>query len=199
MCWMTLIHDDGGNAAERAVDALRGGECKSGGHSWGLAVPAADGQELRVRKGLGYIDGHRGERDAAEWARQTDATVALGHTRFATQGEVTIENAHPFRVGDGDSGTRAVLAHNGTWYDAPDTNRADSYYIARLLESLYTAGHDLGTAVDMAGDITGETLLVLGDDGDAWVHSGRFEITETGAGVASSGGIPIPDGVVRGC
>lgn len=41
-----------------------------------------------------------------DWAK--DISVMLGHNRWATQGEVNLENAHPFSYGD------IVGAHNGT-------------------------------------------------------------------------------------
>jgi len=190
MCWMTIQRSETGDAVADAVRAVRHGERKSGGDSWGLAVPTDDG--LAIETGLGRLPSNMGA-----VADQYDAAVALGHTRLATRGDVTLENAHPFGIRNTDGETVAALAHNGTWYGAPASERADSYYIARLVESFRNAGHDLERAVREAGDVTGETLLVLDREGTGYVHAGRFEITDTGGDIASSGGIPIADGEVR--
>ena len=40
-----------------------------------------------------------------------DTAILMGHTRFATAGEITISNAHPFKVGN------TVGAHNGCVYN----------------------------------------------------------------------------------
>jgi hypothetical protein len=147
---------------------------------------------MDVKTGLGKVPP-----EMTAVAEGMDAEVALGHTRLATRGDVTLENAHPFEIRNRSGDTRAVLAHNGTWYEAPNSDRADSFYIARLVESLANAGHPLGRAVAEAGGITGETVLVLGSDGKGIVHSGRFDITEQDGDVASSGGTNIPTGQVR--
>lgn len=45
----------------------------------------------------------------------TDTTVAMGHTRFTTQGDQKFNhNNHPFR---GYAGTEFALAHNGVLYN----------------------------------------------------------------------------------
>ena len=40
-----------------------------------------------------------------------DSTVAIGHVRLATHGDVTTRNAHPFEIGD------VIGAHNGVIYN----------------------------------------------------------------------------------
>lgn len=190
MCWMTIQRSDDGNAAAEAVEAIRKGELISGGHSWGLAIPTDDG-ELDLIHGLGYVPA-----DADAIAAEYDADVALGHSRMATRGDVNIANAHPFPIHDADDNVVAALAHNGTWYDAPKTDRCDSYYIAKLAETFVREGHDIKRAVREAGAITGETVVVVTADGTGFVFSGRFEITEVDNGVASSGGEPIDDGTL---
>jgi glutamine phosphoribosylpyrophosphate amidotransferase len=192
MCWMTIQNDDSGAAVEQAVDRLRHGERCSGGDSWGLAFPKQNGEGLEIRTGVGTVPQNM-ETVASHW----DADVALGHTRWATRGEISMRNAHPFAIRNSDGDTIAALAHNGTWHDAPKTDRADSFYIARLAESMILAGHDLNDAVQHAGDVTGETLVVIDSEGTGYVYSGRFEITDTGGDVASSGGMPIPTGELR--
>ncbi|AAM88714.1 putative glutaminase [Natrialba phage PhiCh1] len=188
MCWMSIYRGD--DAPERAVAACQQNEQRSGGHSWGVAV-AVDG-ELHRERGVGAMP-----IDAVDALPEAD--VALGHTRFATRGEISLRNAHPFEVRDRDGEPVAMLAHNGTWLSAPDVDdRADSWYMARLMESIYCAepARPFEEIVRATGETTGETMTVLHRDGSAYTYSGRYEITEDDHCVRSSGGTPIPDGVV---
>lgn len=188
MCWMSVYA--GTDSVERAWRACRGNEMSSGGHSWGIAV-VVDG-ELRFAHGVGFMPG-----DPPEDVASVDADVALVHTRYATRGEITVENAHPFPVENDDGETIAALAHNGTWYDAPkNTGRCDSYYIAKLLETAAAHAESFRDAVRTVGEITGETITVVHRDGTGYTYSGRFTITESANCVRSSGGTPIPDGEV---
>jgi glutamine phosphoribosylpyrophosphate amidotransferase len=192
MCWMSIYR--GGDAAARALEACQHNEQRSGGHSWGITV-AVDG-ELHRKRGVGHIP-------PEAFGLYPEADVALAHTRFATRGTVNVQNAHPFEVRDDAGEPVAMLAHNGTWRSAPrDEERADTYYIARLLESIYRADPDrrFEEIVRVTGEATGETLTVLHRNGSAYTYSGRYEITENEAEdqgcVRSSGGTPIPEGVV---
>lgn len=67
-----------------------------GGHSWGWYAPEPD----KLVKATGLMGFH---------ARvMSSHRLAMGHTRFATIGAHTVENAHPFRFG------KVVGAHNGS-------------------------------------------------------------------------------------
>lgn len=193
MCWMTIQRDEDGESAPRmAIEAIEYGQDQSGGHSWGIAFPSPFGDGLHLQHGVGRVPPR-----AVDYFARFDAEIALGHTRLATQGTVNMENAHPFPIVSDEGETVAALAHNGTWHDAPTTDRADSYYIARLVETLYRSGHDLPTAVAEAGDITSETLTVLTSDGRGLTYAGRYTICEATDAVKSTGGNPIPEGTLQ--
>lgn len=185
MCWMTIRRDDAPLAS--GINACQQHEASSGGHSWGYAI--SDGTNLKLVTHLGTIDR----------SPSSEAEAALVHTRLATRGSITRENAHPFLIEwheNNDSSRRAALAHNGTWYDAPQDHRADSFHIARELESHLRSGLTLRDAITQTGLITGETFVVLTDTARCFAHSGRFDITIDDDVIASSGHDSIKTGRV---
>jgi hypothetical protein len=75
-----------------------------GGHSWGWHSPGAG-----THKGLGLVSPHA--------MKAGNFTQVLAHTRFATTGEKTIPNAHPFKFGN------IIGAHNGVISNHSDLNK----------------------------------------------------------------------------
>ena len=216
MCWMTAESRQDGAALRRCLERVRKvGEPTSGGHAWGYAYLSDACETGEGRLICNWGTGAMPPSVEAK-ATETDADVALAHTRFATRGAQTLQNAHPFPIRDENGYTYAALCHNGTWYDAPTgfgDEHSDTYYLAKTVEEHFHEAGGVAALPPSAGggdpdgpafhDLLdpvlreiGETVLVLDRTGRVHTYAGRFTITmqrtEQGWTVASSGGRPVP-------
>src|SRR3954451_23161900 len=108
--------------------------------SWGIAVPL-DGQ-IVLEKRTGKI--------GQAQTTLPNSQIGLGHTRWATHGGVTDENAHPHL----DCTGRLAIIHNGIVQNHADLRRelrerghtfrsqTDTEVVAHLLEEEIAAGGD---------------------------------------------------------
>ena len=95
-----IINDKNNQAAQTVLDGLKKLEYR-GYDSWGVAVIPQNKSEINVDKHIGKI----GEAKT----NLPSGLIALGHTRWATNGGVTDRNAHPHL----DCNKKIAVIHNG--------------------------------------------------------------------------------------
>lgn len=97
-----------------------------GGDSWGYAFRRGR-HTITIRKGTGKIADH------VPAGVLANHTLLMAHTRKATTGSITPENAHPFEIGS------IVGAHNGIVYNHRDLN--SRYNRTYDVDSMQLFGH----------------------------------------------------------
>lgn len=101
MCGIfAVVNEKTNRAAQTTLDGLKKLEYR-GYDSWGIAVKPQNSSFLQVDKHIGKI----GE----AVINLADSNIAIGHTRWATHGGVTDENAHPHL----DCTGKIAVIHNG--------------------------------------------------------------------------------------
>jgi glucosamine--fructose-6-phosphate aminotransferase (isomerizing) len=139
--------------------------------SAGIAV--LEGGRMVVHRSVGKIK----ELENAVWGANLAGTIGLGHTRWATHGRPSEENAHPHTDCTGD----VVVIHNGiieNYLGLKETLLAEGHYfrsetdtevIAHLIEKYLKEERDIERAVRRAlNDVTGAYaigVLWKGDPG----------------------------------
>lgn len=181
MCGIYGILTSNETSASKILDGLKELEYR-GYDSWGIAIKK--GKKLVVDKHIGKI----GEAET----KLSDTNLGIGHTRWATHGGVTVENAHPHL----DCTKTLAIVHNGIFENYADIkeklskkghkfeSQTDTEVIIHLIEE-HAKKKGFATAVrDAFNEMRGLNAIVV-------LNAGSREI------VAAKNGSPLIIGVEK--
>ncbi|MEM5853574.1 MAG: glutamine--fructose-6-phosphate transaminase (isomerizing) [Candidatus Aenigmatarchaeota archaeon] len=150
------------NAAPIILDSLKKLEYR-GYDSAGMAILTKQG--LKIKKDVGKVDEVHSRLNFLE----DEGNVAIGHTRWATHGGVTRENAHPHVSNDG----KIVVVHNGIIENFQEQreflesqgfkfySQTDTEVIPNLIQYYMKKGNDFFEAVKRSlGHLEGQYAIV---------------------------------------
>jgi len=167
------------NSAQIVFEGLKRLEYR-GYDSWGLVVEGQRGKGTKYKKGIKgklLVEKHVGKIGTSTLNSKLltlNASIALGHTRWATHGGVTVANAHPHL----DCTGRIAVVHNGIVENFQKLRKelkakghkfvseTDTEVIAHLIEEESKNGKDSFTAVRKAFlKLAGLNAIVVLTDG----------------------------------
>ncbi|MCH5153101.1 MAG: glutamine--fructose-6-phosphate transaminase (isomerizing) [Clostridiales bacterium] len=150
----------GANAVGNTLQALKYLEYR-GYDSAGVAARVGD--EIHIYKSAGRIQNLE-----RLLPKGVESNIAIGHTRWATHGAVSTENAHPFY----SPNKHFAVVHNGIIENyltlksqlsargAKFSSQTDSETVAHLLQSNYS-GNVLGTVLATANSLVGSFAIAV--------------------------------------
>ena len=137
----------GTNVVPMVIDALRALQHR-GQEAWGLAVP-----NKQPFKKIGLVSDASSEFKAI--TKEYASSSVIGHVRYSTMGESSLENAQPLKVKD------LCIAHNGTIANAQELsnlvggcsftpqNASDTLVAAQRLVALISENGEMGKALSI--------------------------------------------------
>lgn len=167
MCGIFAYSGKTRNATNIVVDGLKSLDYR-GYDSWG--VSAIVGGVIKTQKNVGIVDKNK--------LTLSESLVAIGHTRWATNGGVTKINAHPHSSSDNSF----VLAQNGIVenFETLKNNlkekeykfrsQTDTEVIVKLIEDGLKNNNDFEVALSQAFKkcVGRNTIIVLRNNGDIY-------------------------------
>lgn len=167
MCGIFAISSIESNAGAEVLVGLKKLEYR-GYDSWGVAVRTKD--SIILERQVGKISEAQHDFEPAQ--------EAIGHSRWATHGGVTIPNSHPHKYG------RVTLAHNGIFENFSVhkkrigvdtfTSETDSEVIAALIDELLSQGLEPFSAIQKTvAQIDGRYAIILFIEGIDGIFAAR--------------------------
>ncbi|MDH3737028.1 MAG: glutamine--fructose-6-phosphate transaminase (isomerizing) [Nitrosopumilus sp.] len=162
MCSILGLSSDS-DVAPTLVASLKRMEYR-GYDSVGVAIK--NGSNILVKKGVGKVN----DVNASIHMDKVNGNVGIGHTRWATHGGVTVENAHPHLCNSGPVG----VVHNGIIENYAELREdleknhnivfkstTDTEVIPNLLQIYFEKSHDVKRAImDTVGKLKGHYAFV---------------------------------------
>jgi glucosamine--fructose-6-phosphate aminotransferase (isomerizing) len=172
MCGIFAYSGERENAAAIVIGGLKNLEYR-GYDSWGIAIKKDEG--IVIHKEVGRI----GDFDNTDSLPKSN--IAFGHSRWATHGKVTVENAHPHSCEDNN----VVIVHNGIFENYQEvkkrlvgsghkfTSETDTEVIAHLIEEHMRSMDFVNSVREATKDISGRYAIVAASKDDNTLVAAR--------------------------
>jgi predicted glutamine amidotransferase len=135
-----------------------------GRDSTGVAMLTRDGEPI-VFKTLTGADRLVSSSEYSKIVNEhrADTTICMMHTRFATEGDVTVANAHPFVVGN------TIGTHNGIIYNYKDLHKSNGEMYEVDSKYLFHFVNEREKLQDALDEIYGDYAI-------AWIKESKTEL-----------------------